>query len=65
MAPAYMTGILLVKKYRRHSALNIFQEYSMTDQKTIEEYAGFTEEEVKELCVRLFGYHLFAIAAHE
>lgn len=52
VALAYMTGILPVKKYGIHSALNMFREYSMTDQKKLEEYTGFTEEEVKELCPR-------------
>lgn len=52
VALAYMTGILPVKKYGLHSALNMFMEYSMTDQKVLEEYTGFTENEVKELCVR-------------
>ena len=47
---AYMTGILPVKKYGQHSALNMFWEYSMTDQNVFEEYTGFTEREVKELC---------------
>lgn len=46
----YMTGILPVKKYGTHSALNMFLEYSMTDQKALEEYTGFTEEEVQGLC---------------
>ena len=50
VALAYMTAILPVKKYGEHSALNMFTEYSMTDQKTLEEYTGFTEEEVKSLC---------------
>lgn len=50
VALAYFTGILPVKKYGEHSALNMFWEYSMTDQKALEEYTGFTEEEVKELC---------------
>ena len=50
VALAYMTGILPVKKYGSHSALNMFYEYSMTDQKELEEYTGFTEKEVKELC---------------
>lgn len=60
VALAYMTGILPVKKYGNptkldfHSALNMFREYSMTSQKMFEEYTGFTEEEVKVLCVR-FG----------
>ena len=52
VALAYMTGILPVKKYGLHSALNMFTEFSMTDQKVLEEYTGFTEDEVKELCVR-------------
>ena len=52
VALAYMTGILPVKKYGLHSALNMFTEYSMTDQKALEEYTGFTEEEVKALCLR-------------
>ncbi len=52
IALAYMTGILPVKKYGIHSALNMFQEFSMTDQKTLEEYTGFTEAEVKGLCSR-------------
>lgn len=52
VAMAYMTGILPVKKYGQHSALNMFREYSMTNQKILEEFTGFTEEEVKELCRR-------------
>lgn len=52
VALAYMTGILPVKKYGVHSALNMFSEYSMTDQYALEEYTGFTEREVKELCAR-------------
>ena len=52
VALAYMTGILPVKKYGLHSALNMFWEYSMTDQGFFEEYTGFTEEEVQALCER-------------
>ncbi len=52
VALAYMTGILPVKKYGQHSALNMFWEYSMTDQGFFEEYTGFTEEEVRDLCGR-------------
>lgn len=52
VALAYMTGILPVKKYGVHSALNMFTEYSMTDQFDLEEYTGFTEREVEELCTR-------------
>ena len=50
IALAYMTGILPVKKYGQHSALNMFWEYSMTNQFAFEEYTGFTEDEVKVLC---------------
>ena len=52
VALAYMTGILPIKKYGQHSALNMFAEYSMTDQSVFEEYTGFTEPEVRELCER-------------
>ena len=50
VALAYMTGILPVKKYGQHSALNMFWEYSMIDPLAFEEYTGFTEEEVQRLC---------------
>lgn len=50
VALAYMTGILPVKKYGTHSALNMFDEYSMTNPKLLAEYVGFTEYEVKALC---------------
>lgn len=47
---AYMTGILPIKKYGTHSALNIFDEFSMTNPKRLAEYVGFTEREVQNLC---------------
>ncbi len=47
---AYMTGILPVKKYGSHSALNMFAEYSMTEPLNLGQYIGFTENEVKEIC---------------
>ena len=67
---AYMTGILPIKKYGSHSALNMFTEYSMTDPGDLAEYFGFTDEEVSELCseyhmsydetrVWYNGYHLW------
>ena len=43
---AYMTGILPIKKYGTHSALNMFDEFSMIDPGPMAEYVGFTEEEV-------------------
>ena len=48
----YMTGILPIKKYGSHSALNMFDEFSMTNPGTLAEYVGFTEKEVKGLCKR-------------
>ena len=50
VALAYMTGILPIKKYGSHSALNMFTEYSMTDPGELAEYFGFTEQEVSVLC---------------
>lgn len=50
IAMAYMTGILPIKKYGSHSALNMFTEYSMTDSGELAEYFGFTEREVDVLC---------------
>lgn len=86
VALAYMTGILPVKKYGSHkvnsaeggregplggSALNMFTEYSMTDPGDLAQYFGFTEQEVKTLCIDYNmsfeetqswydGYHLVA-----
>ena len=50
VALAYMTGILPIKKYGEHSALNMFDEYSMMNAVPISQFTGFTQEEVKELC---------------
>ena len=50
VALAYMTGILPIKKYGTHSALNMFTEYSMTDPGDLAEYFGFTEQEVSAIC---------------
>ena len=47
---AYMTGILPIKKYGEHSAINDFDEYSMISPKNLDEYFGFTETEVQMLC---------------
>ena len=47
---AYMTGILPIKKYGEHSAINIFDEYSMVEPRELGEYFGFTEEEVARQC---------------
>ena len=50
VALAYMTGILPIKKYGSHSALNMFYEYSMTDPGDYADYIGFSEKEVFQLC---------------
>lgn len=47
---AYMTGILPIKKYGTHSALNMFEEFSMTNAGPLAPFVGFTEQEVKSLC---------------
>ncbi len=47
---AYMTGILPIKKYGEHSALNIFEEYSMVYPADLAGYFGFTEREVLKVC---------------
>ena len=52
IALAYMTGILPIKKYGKHSALNMFTEYSMMYPKRLAPFTGFTEAEVRELCVK-------------
>jgi len=49
---AYMTGILPIKKYGTHSALNMFWEYTMTEPGEFAEFFGFTDEEVRGLCER-------------
>ena len=50
VALAYMTGILPIKKYGEHSALNMFAEISMTYAEPYSEFTGFTEKEVSDLC---------------
>ncbi|MCL1915072.1 MAG: ATP-binding protein [Eubacteriaceae bacterium] len=50
IALAYMTGILPIKKYGTHSALNMFSEYSMLEPWEFAPYFGFTENEVESLC---------------
>ena len=50
VALAYMTGILPIKKYGVHSALNMFNEYSMEGAYPFSEFTGFTEQETEKLC---------------
>lgn len=50
IALAYMTGILPIKKYGTHSALNMFDEFSMINPGPLAPYVGFTGVEVEYLC---------------
>ena len=50
VALAYMTGILPIKKYGEHSALNMFSEISLIDAGRYAEFTGFTDDEVCALC---------------
>ena len=45
VALAYLTGILPIKKYGTHSALNMFDEFTMLDPGPLAEYVGFTEQD--------------------
>lgn len=47
---AYMTGILPIKKYGTHSALNMFMEFSMLNPKQLSCFVGFTNKETQKLC---------------
>ncbi|MBD5393079.1 MAG: AAA family ATPase [Lachnospiraceae bacterium] len=49
---AYITGILPIKKYGTQSALTDFEEYTMLQPEPLEEYVGFTENEVRNLCAK-------------
>ena len=61
VALAYITGILPIKKYGQHSALNMFTEYSMMAPRQLAPYTGFTEEEVKALSLK-YGMDYGAIS---
>lgn len=47
---AYMTGVLPITKYSRISELNMFQEYIFINDIVFEDYFGFSEDEVQQLC---------------
>lgn len=47
---AYLTGILPIKKYNTQSALNNFDEFTMTNPLVFSKYVGFTKDEVQSLC---------------
>lgn len=45
----YMTGILPIEKYSSGSEINMFAEFTMTNEQRFSEYFGFTDCEVDEL----------------
>lgn len=47
---AYLTGILPIVRDRIQSKMNEFDEYSMTNARSLAPFAGFTEDEVRYLC---------------
>lgn len=47
---AYMTGVLPIAKYSSGSELNMFREHNFMNDITYDEFFGFSETEVKELC---------------
>lgn len=49
---AYITGILPIKKYGTQSALNNFDELTMVFPGDIVPFIGFTESEVRKLCLQ-------------
>ncbi len=48
----YMTGILPIRRYSTQSTLNMFNEFNMLDSSNLAEFVGFTEQEVKDLCIK-------------
>ena len=58
---AYMTGILPIRKYGVHSALNVFTEYSMADPDLLAPLTGFNADDVERLCGE-FGMDFAEIA---
>ncbi len=49
---AYMTGVLPIAKYSSGSALNMFKEYNMLNDKKYVSYFGFSQKEVEDLCAK-------------
>ena len=49
---AYMTGVLPIAKYSSGSELNMFDEFNFMNDNIFDQYFGFSEEEVKELCTQ-------------
>lgn len=48
---AYMTGVLPIAKYSSGSELNMFAEYNFINDNIFDRYFGFSESEVKGVCL--------------
>lgn len=46
----YMTGVLPIVKYSSGSELNMFDEFNFMNDFTYDDFFGFSEQEVKQLC---------------
>jgi len=51
VAFVFMTGIIPIAKQTSQSTLNCFNEYSMLEDNEYYQYFGFTEQEVRDLCI--------------
>ena len=49
---AYMTGVLPIAKYSAGSAINMFLEFNIMTDHMYDEYFGFTNDEVENLCLK-------------
>ena len=49
---AYMTGVLPIAKYSSGSELNMFDEFNFMNDNIFDQYFGFSEAEVKALCIQ-------------
>ena len=56
IALSYLTGIMPIIKDKTQSGLNNFKEYTMISPKNMAPFMGFTEEEVKNLSLKV-GMH--------
>ena len=53
IALSYLTGIMPIIKDKTQSGLNNFKEYTMISPKNMAPFMGFTEEEVKDLSLKV------------
>lgn len=53
VALAYMTGILPIKKYGSHSALNMFSEYSMLNPREMAEFSDLRKKKFRSFAANM------------